>query len=469
MLVAIIKGPHFSTAQKEVKEALPFADLLEIRLDTFSDSLSSLDHFRRSLPLPVIFTLRKKSQGGECSLSASARILQIKRLMALKPDYFDIESDEGADLFSSLKEQHPHVQLIASYHDFQAMPKDLPSLLSSMPQKGVDIHKIAARAHSSLDGLFMLQFLKKAKGRVIGLAMGEKGQFVRILSFIFGNQMIYGYATRRGEEGQVSLQELKETYRVGNLNRTTSIYALLTGNVERSRGHIFHNEMFHAHKKNAIYVKIAMQENELGPFLHAAQDLSFRGMSVTMPLKEEILPYLDRVDAEAKEIRAVNTLYLDQRRWVGMNVDGKGVLDAIEDNRHVGGKRFLVLGSGGFARAIIYEAIKRKARVSVAARNEKKRQEFSSYFHIPSFDLEGIDEQLQKEGYDILVNATPNGMKPEEEVLLVHTYFPGSLIVEGVNNAETLLLKEAQKRGVACICGQELFRKQALLQQKIWP
>jgi 3-dehydroquinate dehydratase/shikimate dehydrogenase len=286
MLTAIIKGPTFSKAQEEIEQALPYADLLEMRLDCFSEfSVHSLDLFRRSLPLPVIFTLRKKTDGGECCLQGSERLQQIKRLMMLKPDYFDIESEEGEELFLTLKKHYPQVQLIASHHDFQQMPKDFFSLLDSMPKKGVDIHKIAAMAPSSLDALRMLQFLKKTRGKVVGLAMGEKGQFARILSPIFGNRMIYGYAVRKGEEGQPSLQELRKIYHTSQLNQNTSIYALLGGNVERSRGHLFHNEFFRASEKNAIYVKIALEEDELGPFLRYAKDLFFQGMSVTMPLK----------------------------------------------------------------------------------------------------------------------------------------------------------------------------------------
>jgi shikimate dehydrogenase len=177
---------------------------------------------------------------------------------------------------------------------------------------------------------------------------------------------------------------------------------------------------------------------------------------------------VDLVDPAAKEIGALNTLSLMSGQWFGSNVDGIGVLDAIEEKCPVAGKKLFVLGTGGFARAIIYESLKRKACVCVAARNKEKRSEFSSSFRIPSYDLDRIDEHLKREGYDILINATPNGMKPQEDKLIVHTFLPSALIVEGVNNAETKLLQEAQKRGLACIWGQELFRKQALLQQKIW-
>ncbi len=469
MLAAIIKGPTFSSAYAEIKQAHLFADLFELRIDTFSQwTVAEVANLRSSLVRPVIFTLRKKEAGGESLFKRNERIALIQKLLELKPDYFDIEADEGEEFFCTLKKQHPEVKLIASYHDFQTMPQDLSSLLSSMPHKGVDLHKIAAHASSSLDGMRMLNFIKNASTPVIGIAMSERGQFSRILSCVFGNAMVYGYAKKEGEEGQISLQDLVEIYRIRNLDQNTKIYALLGGNVERSRSHLFHNAYFHDHGKNAVYVKISLGEHELATFLQMAKKLSFRGMSVTMPLKEKILPHLDRVDVNAKKIGAVNTLYLDESHWVGLNVDGKGVLDAIEKKVSVKNKRLFVLGSGGFARAILFEAIKRKAYVALISRNEKKREEFASYFHIPSYDLKEIDYILQQKGYDILINATPNGMKPEEEELFVHTFSPGSLIVEGVNNAETLLLKTAKERGVECISGQELFRSQAYLQQQIW-
>jgi 3-dehydroquinate dehydratase / shikimate dehydrogenase len=470
MLVAILKGPTFSIAQKQALEALPFADLLEIRLDCFFPfSLSELDAFAKSLPLPKIFTLRKKSQGGECALEGQKRIFLIWKLIELGPDYFDIEADEGEELFCELKRAFPRVELIASHHVETQTALDLFSLYSSMPKKGVDHYKIVTQVTSSLEALRLLKFLKETKGKITALATLKTGEFARILSPIFGSEFLYGHALCEGDLGQISLKDLMEIYHVRQMNKNTSIYALLGGDVERSLSPLFHNEVFHSHHKNAVYVKISLKPEELEPFLGEAKELGFQGMSVTMPYKETILPLVDERTSEAKKIGAVNTLCRKDGGWVGDNVDGKGVLDAIEEKRAVKRKHLVVLGSGGFARAIVFEAVQRKALVKVFARREEKRREFASSFHIPAYDLERLDEFLQKEGYDILINATCNGMNPEIEKLLVHTFFAGSLIVEGVNSRETKLLQRAKEEGIEVIEGQALFRKQALLQQKRWP
>lgn len=100
-----------------------------------------------------------------------------------------------------------------------------------------------------------------------------------------------------------------------------------------------------------------MTKRELPEGLSLLKQLGFRGLSVTMPLKESILPFLDALDPEARSIGAVNTLVLENNQWVGFNTDGKGALNALGN---VVGQRIALVGTGGAAKAIAYEAHKRE-------------------------------------------------------------------------------------------------------------
>jgi len=124
------------------------------------------------------------------------------------------------------------------------------------------------------------------------IAMGEKGAFSRVLGPIVGNFIDYTSDAGTGP-GQLSQKELCETYRYRSLNSQTEIYGLIGDPVEHSQGHIYHNKAFQHHNK--VYVKMCVTPDELPLFMQCIKKLNFRGLSVTMPLKEKILPFVDHL------------------------------------------------------------------------------------------------------------------------------------------------------------------------------
>ncbi len=147
-----ILGPELKDVQRQLLEAQKLADLIEWRIDywNFSD-LDLLKTLRDSVSCPVMFTLRKKSQGGKWEKSEEERLSYFEKLLKLKPEYCDLEAEIPLDFFKSLRQQHPTVQIIASHHDFKKNPQDLESVLKEMRKVPADFYKIACMCQSTTD------------------------------------------------------------------------------------------------------------------------------------------------------------------------------------------------------------------------------------------------------------------------------------------------------------------------------
>lgn len=417
------------------------ADLIELRLDHFSTP--------KMADKPSIFTLRKKEQGGVRDISESERLAEIERLLQFQPDYLDIEADTDPSFIERIAQKFPRIKLIGSYHNFQETPQDLDALLESMRNPHFAIYKIAVTAKSTPDMLRLMIFAKRVKVPLTAMSMGEYGRPSRILGPIIGNALDYAGLTDDPNLHRYSLQTLHEVFRYRKLDRDTKIYALIGDPVEQSPGHFFHNSRF---SDNAVYIKMRVRPEELAEFFKLIKQLPFHGFSVTIPLKEAIISYLDQVEGS---IGAVNTIAIRDGKLIGSNTDGAGALNAIEKHVKVVRKRLAILGAGGTARAIAYEAKLRGASVTIYNRTPERAYQLALEFGCEGLGLDRVKP------YDILVNTIPEG--PLEMVQ------PNTVVMDVVYHPrETPLLAMAKKLDCQCIYGEEMFVEQANLQRLSW-
>jgi 3-dehydroquinate dehydratase / shikimate dehydrogenase len=340
-----------------------------------------------------------------------------------------------------------------------------------MIKEEFSVYKIATFANSTLDSLRMLNFVQKHKN-VCGLCMGELGAPTRILSPIVNNCLNYVSVdgNQKTAPGQLSLQELFGIYRYQTLNKKTNIYALLGDPVQQSIGHIFHNKVFKKLKQNAIYIKLQVKKEELPGFFQEVSGLPFKGFSVTMPLKESVVPFLDLLSDEVKKINAVNTILNIKNKFAGFNTDGVGVFNSIEKITQVRNKKIVVLGAGGTAKAIVYEALKRGAKVIVLNRTLSRAKEIVRVFNCKAYRLDYV-KNFPKEGYDILINTTSVGMHGGENISLfpAKAIIPGTIVLDMVYKpCLTKLLQIANAKKCICITGEAVFINQAIEQDFLW-
>jgi 3-dehydroquinate dehydratase/shikimate dehydrogenase len=259
--------------------------------------------------------------------------------------------------------------------------------------------------------------------------------------------------------GQLSVTELMDIYHYPQLNPKTSIYGLIGDPIEKSVGHIYHNAVFARRNVKAVYVKMTVKPDELSEFISLAKELGMRGLSVTIPLKEKILPFVDMLDDCAKKIGAVNTLLFQDGKILGTNTDGIGALDAIEKRVVVQGKKMVLLGAGGAARAIAYEAIVRGAHVLILNRTVQRAKETALALHCRGGGLDALPDD-----YDILVNCSPDPMPIDAARIR-----PKTIVMDVVYSPHlTPFLQAAADRGCQIVQGEEMFLNQAVGQTAFW-
>lgn len=488
MLCVVIKGPTFEEVHQQIAEAIPYADIVELRLDGFESlDLAALKSLRSNFSIPMIFTLRSKLQGGNYSggklnLRDGAvrkplklndpiatqdhdRLSNIRSVAELKPEYLDIEHCDSPHFIKEIASLYPEIKLILSYHDFTKTPEDLEGIYREMQKIPAFFYKIAVTPHNCIDAIRFVCWAKKYGGKLIGISMGTYGEISRILGPVTGSPITYSTLEdhQKTAPGQLSAKMLIDRYRFRCLNPCTEIYGLIGDPVDGSISDETHNCLITACGLDAVYVKIQVSPLELSEFLHFAKQLPFRGISVTMPLKEHILPILDCLDPQATDIGAVNTLLFEDGKIFGFNTDGVGALNAIERECPVKDKKVVIIGAGGAAKAIAFEAVRRGGCVTILNRTAEKAIQIAQSFQC---DGKGLDYMTvcAEAGYDVLINCTPDSLPIPSEYIL------SQAVVMDIKTKpkDTEFLRQAKKKGCRIVYGYHMFVEQALCQFNIW-
>lgn len=249
------------------------------------------------------------------------------------------------------------------------------------------------------------------------------------------------------------------------INAHTELYGIIGNPVRHSLSPIIHNGAFRRMGLNAVY--LAFEVNHLKEALSGIRALGVRGLSVTIPFKTQILPYLDNLEDVAGKIRAVNTLTAVGGNLVGYNTDCCGALEALEEKADLKGKRVILLGAGGAARAIGFGLKEKGCQVAIFNRSLDRAEVLAKELGCAYHPLSSFKEM---EG-EVLVNATSVGMHPLESKSPV----PKEVLREGMVVMDivywplkTRLLREAEEKGCLTIDGLEMLARQGSAQLEIW-
>lgn len=468
MRVATILAKDVHTMQKDMDFAYPYADLIELRLDSleFFDKEKIFALFKKTKKRPVILTLRRKDQGGFFSFSEEKRIKMLLELIAARPDFLDLEFDVSKEVIQNLKKRSKKTQIIGSFHDLKKTPDNLGSIFSQMKQKPFDHFKIVTTAHSSIDVLKVMHFLKRnsSTSNLSCMCTNKWGEISRIMAKACGSKMVYGYVNEKQITGQLSLEELEAIYHIPSGKDERPLYCLIGEPVDQSVGHIYHNRAF---QKRALYVKIPLLKEQLAEFFSLeSKSPLFSGMSVTTPLKEEIIPYLDTLSEDGMSIQAINTISLQKGKRVGDTTDGRGALDAIQNEILIDQATIAIMGTGPTARSIYSEALKRNAHVTFFSRDHFSARKKSFLQDAIIRDLSSMDK---KEKFDIFIDATGTGIRNIPSCYEI-TKIPSckAYMHLSLPSQQSLLYEEVQKRKGRWILGETMFVNQAKEQQRIW-
>jgi len=450
---------------QQIKTSFSYADLFEFRCDLIRrPDISAL---MRAAKKPCIITYRTETEGGKYRGSPDDLLAHLLTASFLGAQYVDIERRLGLPFLREFIRRRGNTRIILSLHT-RGVPRSAKRVFVKLDTLEADVLKFAYRATDASDIDCARKFLalaKKRKRKAVAIAMGESGEASRVLYRAWGGWATYASPNVGSEsaDGQLPANVLKKIFHADTLNASTRIYGVVGNPPSQSKGIYLHNPLFHLPKINAVYCRFPVKD--VGKFMKTvAPQLS--GFSVTIPHKQKIMQYLTSVDKTATAIGAVNTVIRRGKAFHGTNTDAPGALDAIEQVRRVKGKTMLILGAGGAARAIAFEANKRGAVVSVANRTEEKAKSLARALNLSTIPWNDIRDNQ----FDFLVNATSVGMAPKANVSPIPKIpLRGKIVFDAVYNPRvTMLLRQARSSGARIISGMEMYLNQAALQSKYY-
>ena len=259
----------------------------------------------------------------------------------------------------------------------------------------------------------------------------------------------------------------------------TRLAAVVANPIKHSISPFIHNSAFEATNTNGVYLAWEVDATELAETVANIRRYQMFGINLSMPYKEQVIPYLDQLSEEACLIGAVNTVVNREGTLIGYNTDGKGFFKSLPSFK-ISKKRLVLLGAGGAAKAILAQAIlDGVSQISVFVRSssmEKTRPylekiQNATGFRVDLLALEDIQElQDSITQADLLVNATSVGMDGSSQPIPTSIILPEKLLVADViyQPFETPFLKWTRNQGNQSINGLGMLLYQAAEAFELW-
>jgi shikimate dehydrogenase len=253
------------------------------------------------------------------------------------------------------------------------------------------------------------------------------------------------------------------------------LYAVLGDPIAHSMSPQMHNDLFAHYQIDAYYLPFKVSQEDLADAVKGLRALGAAGFNVTIPHKSAIIPLLDEVDELALSIGAVNTVVNEGGRLTGYNTDGLGFLTGLEPYlRSIAGKKVLIIGAGGAARAIYFTlAHHQPGKIDIANRTVGKAASLIKECPISLFSnaytLEEVEQYLPE--YDLIIQTTMIGMAPHiaQQPLQLSGLKLNVHVCDIIYNPlETQFLHHAKEMGATIQNGLDMFVYQGALAFEKW-
>lgn len=483
------------------------SDAVEVRVDLLEDPASSdgvpsvqfvseqLAALRSKTQLPVIFTIRTKSQGGRFPDEAREKALELY-LTALRMglEYVDLELSWPVTILDQVTSTKGQTKIIASHHDVAGKLRwsnaSWVSKFNSALKYG-DVIKLIGQATKLQDNFDLEKFREWAAThdtRLIALNMGDKGKLSRILN-PFLTPVTHEALPFKAAPGQLSVAEIHAGLSMIGLIQKKQFY-LLGAPIQHSRSPALHNTLF---KDLGLPHEYSLFENEscnddaTKALLHADD---FGGASVTIPHKLNIMTHLDEVAPDARLIGAVNTILPviaadGKKKLVGYNFDWVGIKTSLFQggvrHTHDSPGNALVVGAGGTSRAAIYALHNmRYSKIYIINRSVDKIQPiidaFPSDYNIIA--IKSLAEAQEVDGKPVTAVSTVPADKPIDakmKAILIELLKKSDVVEEQIRvlaemaykPRHTEVMKLAEEQGWKSVPGLEALTGQGVQQFEV--
>jgi len=243
-------------------------------------------------------------------------------------------------------------------------------------------------------------------------------------------------------------------------------YLVIGNPIEHSLSPKIHNWWLKEYNIDAVYDKVKLEKHEIKNFIQDIKQQKIIGCNVTVPFKNSVIPFIDKLSLAAEQTQSVNTIVFDNGDLVGHNTDIAGFGTAIRKlNFNMKGKKILILGAGGVVPSIIF-ALKNMhvSEIVVSNRTIDKAENLKNLF-----DNLKVIEWGNLTNFDVVINATSLGLKNETINLDFSSVGRSKLFYDVIYNpAQTNFLKKGKELGNLAENGKNMFIYQALEAFKLW-
>jgi 3-dehydroquinate dehydratase/shikimate dehydrogenase len=441
------------------------ADLVEVRFDLMPSLPQDLSAFKQ-VDIPKIATLRPVAQGGRFAGKESTRLEFFQR--ALRSGFEMLDLELGSSLMEKRERELRKAGVICSHHDFEGTPSSATILdLLIRASSGDALPKAAFTIKNCKDLLTIAEaarMFSATEKEFVLIGMGELGALTRVCADTLGCAFTYA-SLEKGREaasGQLDLQTMKR------LSSNKTVVGIVGDPVAHSLSPQMHQAAFLEVDIPGIYLKFNARQNELEDFLQVADEYGMKGFNVTIPHKEHVASLLDRLSPSAMQVGAVNTVVIEDGEFVGHNTDVHGVEMTFKSNEvDPKGKKALLLGAGGAARACMAYLSGAGAKVSIYNRTRSRAEELCRSFR----NCQAIDFDTLTDDYEIIINSTPMGMRgfpaelPAPESVLRQGQFVLDLVY---NPSSTPFIEAARRAGASTANGELMLVHQAMKAFELW-
>jgi 3-dehydroquinate dehydratase/shikimate dehydrogenase len=341
-----------------------------------------------------------------------------------------------------------------------------------------DVVKVACSAQTVADAARVLKAGAKAPGPTTAIAMGELGFFTRVLGRKYGAPLTYAgfHPERTFAPGMPKFQSLKRDYFYELINAKTEVYAVIGAPIEQSLSPPIHNAAFRHLGLNKVMVPFLIPADGLEASLKSLSFLGIKGMSVTIPHKETIIPLLGEKDESVESTGACNTVVFQDGKARGTNTDYQAAIDALDHamgrlpgaQSPLADKQALIVGAGGAARSIAFGLARNGANVTITNHHDERATALAEAVGCRTASWAMRASTIA----EIIVNCTPVGMHPEvDDTPMPPAAFNKSdmVVFDTIYHPEnTMMLKLASERGATIVTGVEMFVRQAAGQFRLY-
>ena len=467
------------------------ADLIELRLDALQ-TVPDVKLLLKDRPCPILITCRREEDGGRSKRSEADRLILLRTAIFEGADYVDLEYDVAGKV-----PRYGKTKRVVSYHNFEKTPDNIEEILEQMSKLDADVLKICTMANCPSDNVRVLNLIGKTSIPTIAFCMGPFGTPSRILCGAYGAPWTYASADAdsAAAPGQISFDQVKNLYQYDYIKKTTPVFGVIADPVAHSMSPLIHNTAYIDQEMDAVYLPFLVESDQLETFIKQdAPALNVRGLSVTIPHKVDVIPYLDVVDPAVTKIGACNTIVWKDGKRYGYNTDYQSAMDAISsifgwkepltivpseeglpdrcNEQPMTGKVALILGAGGVAKAVATGLSLRGADLIITDVDFPRAVELAGKLggKAVTWDTRADFD------FDLAVNCTPVGMYPKannspfdpEKMNAYSTSKPLGAFDCVYNPEETLFLKSARKKNWRTASGLDMFAGQAQLQYQLF-